>query len=79
MKGNFKNMYNSHNIKIIESILAVYNTETLFLETVEVESVEWLVILQNKFLMPKNFFSTPYHTLLNFYLMLFKNSSNALF
>lgn len=40
MKGNFKNMYNSHNIKIIESILAVYNTETLFLETVEVESVE---------------------------------------
>lgn len=39
-----------------ESTLAVYKTETLFLETVEADSVEWLVILQNEFLMPKNFF-----------------------
>lgn len=53
-------MYNPHNIKIIKSMLAVYNTEILFLETVEVDAVEWLVILLRIHFNAKEFFFLPH-------------------
>lgn len=57
MKGNLNNMCSLPNTKIVrESTLAAYNTETIFLETVEVVSVERLVIPHDKFLTPKNSF-----------------------
>lgn len=64
--------------KIIrESTLIAYNTEAIFLKTVEVGSVEWLVIPQSFWY--KELILNAACTLWNFYLILFKTFSNSLF